>query len=310
MICPVFNEEKTIPIFYERVSALFARLAGTHLCHLLFVDNCSTDRSLEIIRELRRKDPRVFHLGLSINVGYQKSMEAGLKNAVGDFFVIIDVDCEDPPEMIEDFIQLQKTGLDIVYGERVDRSEGFFIKNLRKFFYRVTRFVSDEHFFVDMAEFCLITSEVRDALVQDMSSFPFIRAAIGRVGFAYQGIPYKRHPRVAGKSNFNVGRMVTFAIAGILSTSTLPLRAMVYFFPIVILSAIFAVLSAVGVFEKLASFAVEDNHIGQACFFVILFYIAVGVMFNSIYLARIYKNGLGRPNAFLVKRKTERQGQN
>lgn len=300
VICPVFNEEKAIPIFYERVFGVFERLSESHQCNLLFIDNCSTDRSLEIIRELRKKDPRVFHLGLSINVGYQKSMEAGLKNAVGDFFVIIDVDCEDPPEMIEDFIQIQKTGFDIVYGERVDRSEGVFVKNLRKVFYRVTRFVSDEHFFVDMAEFCLITSEVRDALIQDMSSFPFIRAAIGRVGFAFKGVPYKRHPRVAGHSNFNVSRMVTFAIAGILSTSTLPLRGMVYFFPIVILSTILALLSFLGVLSF-------GDGVDRFFIFVILFYIAIGVMFNSIYLARVYKNGLGRPNAFLVRRKTERQ---
>lgn len=292
LICPVYNEEKTIPIFYSRVKGLFANLERTHTCNLLFIDNCSNDNSLQIIREIRKSDPRVFHLGLSINVGYQRSMEAGLRNAVGDFFVIIDVDCEDPPEMIEDFIRIQNEGYDIVYGERIDRCESFLVKSMRKAFYRVTRFVSDEHFFVDMAEFCIMTSEVRDALVQDMSSFPFIRASIGRVGFAYKSVPYKRHPRVAGKSNFNFYRMATFAVAGILSSSTLPLRAMVYSFPILILSGI---LSLVG--------------LTPATFFysVMGFYLALGVMFNSIYIARVYKNGLGRPNAFLVKRKTEQQ---
>jgi len=292
LICPVYNEEKTIPIFYDRARRLFENLEKTHVCHLLFIDNCSTDNSLQIIREIRKSDPRIFHLGLSINVGYQRSMEAGLRNAVGDFFVIIDVDCEDPPEMIEDFIRIQKEGYDIVYGERTDRSESFIVKNMRKVFYRVTRFVSDEHFFVDMAEFCIMTSEVRDALIQDMSSFPFIRASIGRVGFAYKSVPYKRHPRVAGKSNFNFYRMATFAVAGILSSSTLPLRAMVYSFPILILSGI---LSLVGLTPT------------NFFYSMIAFYLALGVMFNSIYIARIYKNGLGRPNAFLVKRKTERQ---
>lgn len=292
LICPVYNEEKTIPIFYDRVKGLFVNLEKTHSCNLLFIDNCSKDNSLQTIREIRKSDPRVFHLGLSINVGYQRSMEAGLRNAVGDFFVIIDVDCEDPPEMIEDFIRIQKEGYDIVYGERIDRSESFLVKNMRKVFYRVTRFVSDEHFFVDMAEFCIMTSEVRDALIQDISSFPFIRASIGRVGFAYKSVPYKRHPRVAGKSNFNFYRMATFAVAGILSSSTLPLRAMVYSFPILILSGILSLVSLTP---------------ATLFYSVMGFYLALGVMFNSIYIARIYKNGLGRPNAFLVKRKTERQ---
>jgi len=292
LICPVYNEEKTIPIFYQRVRDVFTRLEKTHTCNLLFIDNCSSDSSLKTIRNIRKSDPRVFHLGLSINVGYQRSMEAGLRNAVGDFFVIIDVDCEDPPEMIEEFIQVQKEDYDIVYGERVDRSEGYFVKNMRKLFYRVTRFISDEHFFVDMAEFCIMTSEVRDAIVQDISSFPFIRASIGRVGFAYKGIPYKRHPRVAGKSNFNFSRMATFAVAGILSSSTLPLRAMVYSFPVLILSGLISLLG----FAPPAFF-----------YSMVFFYLSLGVMFNSIYIARIYKNGLGRPNAFLVRRKTERQ---
>ncbi len=296
VICPVYNESKAIPIFYERLSRVFARIEDTHTCNLLFVDNCSSDGTLDIIRGLRGLDPRVFFLGLSINVGYQRSMECGLRNAVGDFFVVIDVDCEDPPEMIEDFIKVQKQGFDIVYGERVDRTEGALIKGLRKVFYRVTRFISDEHFFVDMAEFCIITSEVRDALVQDMSSFPFIRASIGRVGFDYKGLPYKRHGRVAGKSNFNLYRMTTFAVAGILSSSTLPLRVMAYSFPFLLLVFIGS-LFAVGT--------------GYESYFVftILFYLAFGVMFNSIYIARIYKNGLGRPNAFFVQRKTERQPQ-
>jgi glycosyltransferase involved in cell wall biosynthesis len=292
VICPVYNEEKTIPIFYGRVAGLFARLEPTHRCNLVFVDNCSSDRSLSIIKEIRQKDPRVFHLGLSINGGYQKSMEAGLKNAEGDFFAIVDVDCEDPPEMIEEFINLQKDGYDIVYGERVDRSESYLVKSLRKVFYRVTRFVSDEHFFVDMAEFCLITAEVRNALIQDTSSFPFIRASIGRVGFTYKGVPYKRHPRVAGKSNFNLYRMTTFAVAGILSSSTLPLRFMVYCFPFLALTGL---ISAIGLLPT------------TAFYFFGVFYLSLGLMFNSIYMARVYKNSLGRPNAFYVERKTVRQ---
>ncbi|MGZ3744451.1 MAG: hypothetical protein ACXWRE_12180 [Pseudobdellovibrionaceae bacterium] len=110
----------------------------------------------------------------------------------------------------------------------------------------MTRFVSDEHFFVDMAEFCLMTSEVRDALIQDMSSFPFIRASIGRVGFSFKGVPYKRHPRVAGKSNFNLYRMTSFAVTGILSSSTLPLRTMVYAFPLLIIAGVLSLLGITG----------------------------------------------------------------
>ena len=91
IICPVFNEEKTVPLFYGRLSQVFTHLETEYRCHLLFVDNCSSDRTLQLVQDLRKNDPRVFHLGLSINVGYQKSVECALRNAVGDFFAVVDV---------------------------------------------------------------------------------------------------------------------------------------------------------------------------------------------------------------------------
>lgn len=292
IICPVFNEEQTVNLFYERVRSLFAQLANDYRCNLLFVDNCSSDKTLQIIQDIQSVDQQVYFISLSINVGYQKSIEFALNHAKGDFFAVVDVDCEDPPEMVREFLSVQSNGYDIVYGERVDREEGPVLKTVRKFFYRLTRFVSDEHFFVDMAEFCLITSEVRDAIIQDMSSFPFIRASIGRVGFRFRGIPYKRHKRIAGVTHYNLYRMTTFAIAGILSSSTLPLRAMAYTFPFL-------------VFLGAAAFFWQP--IREVFLFLLVLYVSMGIMFNSIYLARIYKNSLGRPNAFLVKRKTKLQ---
>jgi dolichol-phosphate mannosyltransferase len=289
VICPVYNEEKTIKLFYDRLSVVFDRIADRCRSNVVFVDNCSTDRTLQYACELRALDPRVYHIGLSINVGYQKSIEFGFRQSRGDLFAIVDVDCEDPPEMLAEFLEVQQLGFDIVYGERVDREEGPVLKLMRKFFYRLTRFVSDEHFFVDMAEFCLFTREVRDAIALDQSSFPFIRASIGRVGFNYRGIPYKRHKRIAGETHYNLYRMTTFAVAGILSSSTLPLRFLAYIFPPVILGI------AAKEFFGIGSVRSE---------LILLSYISLGITFLSIYLARVYKNGLGRPNAFLVNRRT------
>ncbi|MBK9039639.1 MAG: glycosyltransferase family 2 protein [Bdellovibrionales bacterium] len=294
LICPVHNEEKTVLLFYDRVVKVFDKLSGKYDCNLLFVDNSSTDSTLRMIKGLRDKDDRVFYFGLSANVGYQRSIEFALKNAIGDLLAIIDVDCEDPPEMIVDFLEVQLEGYDIVYGERVDREEGSLMKLARKIFYRITRFVSDEKFFVDMAEFCLMTSEVRDAIVKDQSSFPFIRASIGRVGFVFKGIPYKRHKRIAGDTHYNLFRMTTFAVAGILSSSTLPLRFMAYSFPIVVTIALMSLFFQTSVIA---------THFDT----LLMLYIAMGTMFNAIYIARIYKNGLGRPNANLILRNSVRQ---
>ncbi len=295
VICPVFNEEVTIPLFYRRIQKVFEQVRNEFDCDLLFVDNCSTDSSLSLIKKLRESDHSVYHLGLSRNYGYQKSIECGLKHAKGDMFVIIDVDCEDPPEMIPQFLEKYKEGYQIVYGKRVDRVEASYLKWLRKLFYQLTRFVSDENFNLFMAEFGLMTKEVRDAILVDNNSFPFIRASIGRIGFDIFGIPYKREPRVAGESHYNLVRMTTFAVAGILSSSTLLLRLTAYMFVFwVALMGLLLVMSEV--FAKTWAFSLF-------LFFGFL-YCGYSLMAIAIYVARIYKNGLHRPNAVYSRRKT------
>ena len=104
IICPVFNEEQCIPTFYKRLQAALAPLHHCYDFELIFTNNRSTDRTLEVIRDLRQRDPSVQVLTLSRNFGYQASVLAGLRHACGEGIVVIDVDCEDPPEMIPQLI--------------------------------------------------------------------------------------------------------------------------------------------------------------------------------------------------------------
>jgi glycosyltransferase involved in cell wall biosynthesis len=293
VICPVFNEQDCIELFYDRLKQVSRDLEPEMDCNLLFMNNCSTDSTLQKIKNLSAKDSTVYYATLASNVGYQRSIEKGIRIAKGDLFVIVDVDCEDPPEMFKDFYQKIKTGYDLVYGLRADREESWSLILIRKLFYRLTKSVSDEKFILDMAEFCMFTSEVRDALVQDSTSFPFIRASIGRIGYSTFGIPYKRHKRIAGKTNYNFYRMFTFAIAGILSSSTLPLRLTAYFLPIYFLACAVAF-----------GFYNSGYFPGFFGFFQILtgIYLCTAISFISIYIARIHKNSLGRPNAFVANK--------
>ncbi|HNG21555.1 MAG TPA: glycosyltransferase family 2 protein, partial [Candidatus Obscuribacter sp.] len=202
VICPVCNEESTVSIFFERIQPVFAQLADKYETALVFTNNASTDGTVSTILKIRESHPNVYLLTISKNVGYQASLECGLRTAKGDVFVFIDVDLEDPPEMILDFVHWYEQGYDIVYGDRRDRSEPNLIKWGRKLFYRVLKVVADDDVILDMAEFSLMASHVRDAVVKDHTSFPFIRASIGRVGFKRKGLPYKRHRRVGGQSHF------------------------------------------------------------------------------------------------------------
>lgn len=294
VICPVYNEEHVVQLFIERFKPVAAELSSKYRVELLFLNNASTDRTLEVIEAIRVAVPWVYVLTLSANRGYQRSLECGLRNAKGDIFAFIDVDCEDPPEMILDFVRHYESGHDIVYGERVDREEGRFIKLMRKLFYQLVHRVADDDFILYMAEFSLFTSEVRDAIVDEKNnSFPFIRSSIARVGFSRIGIAYKRHSRIAGKTNYNFMGMAIFAVAGLLSASTLPLRLPIYLLPLWIIA-----ITVLGVLW------LETGSMwwGLADLLVVSSYIGSTLAFIALYVARTYKNGLGRPNYVIHKR--------
>src|SRR6266511_3583292 len=192
IICPVYEEEPVVPDFFERTLPVVEQLSARYDVQLIFINNASSDRTLAAILSLRERYSWIHAISLSRNVGYQRCIECGLGTIDSDLYVIIDVDCEDPPELIETFVSSFEEGFDVVYGERVDREEPAVLKSTRRFYYRIMRAIADDEILLDMAEFSLITREVRDAVIADSTSFPFIRASIGRVGFRRRAVAYKR----------------------------------------------------------------------------------------------------------------------
>ncbi len=293
IICPVYNEASVVPLFFARLAPVVKTLSARYKVDLIFLNNASTDGTLDAIDALRAENPFVYVITLTANVGYQRSIECGLRHAKGDLITFIDVDCEDPPEMIPQFVQGYEQGHDIVYGERVAREEGRVMVWMRKLFYRIVYSIADEDFILDMAEFALLTAEVRDAIVVDQSSFPFIRSSIARVGFKRLGIPYKRQRRIGGRTHYNFVSMTIFAVAGILAASTLGLRLPIYIFPFWLL--LIGVLGAIQI--QTGNPWVLLANVLLACA-----YVGGTVAFVALYVARTYKNGLGRPNYVIHKR--------
>lgn len=293
VIIPVFNEAEVIPLFFSRIQPVLDKIEENYRVNLLFLNNASTDKSFEVISEIRKSSNFVHLITMSSNVGYQKSVECGLRNAKGDIFVVIDVDCEDPPEMILQFIDYYEKGFDLVYGLRADRSENKIMKSCRKFFYHLVRKVSDDEILLYMAEFALLTSEVRDATISSLDSFPFLRSSMARVGFNRIGISYKRAPRIAGETHYNLYGMTMFAIASILSSTTLPLRLPLYFMPWWTLGSVVLVWA----------YSVSGAYV-YLLFLTMISCIFIGGALSAIalYLARTYKNGLQRPNYFIHNR--------
>jgi dolichol-phosphate mannosyltransferase len=295
ILCPVFNEEPTVPLFYERLNAALAPLADRYDFEILFSDNRSTDHTVERVIELRAKDPRVQLLSLSRNFGYQHSIVAALRQAAGDAMCVIDADCEDPPEMIVTFIRHWEEGYDVVYGVRDRRAEPFALTWLRKIFYRVNKQIADSDILLDMAEFCLISSHVRDAVVANQSTFPFVRAEIAHFGFRRLGIRYNRQRRIAGRSHYSLYGMWRFAVAGILSSTTVPLRIPLYLLPPLV------ILNLVGFWARVTGrwpWGFELSVLAD------LLYLAFGFAFLSLYTARNYRNVVGRPVAVVDWRRS------
>jgi glycosyltransferase involved in cell wall biosynthesis len=283
IICAVHNEEKAIPLFYDRLKNVLKDLQYDF--ELIFTNNRSTDSTLKIINDLMSKDPMVKVLTFSRNFGYQASVQAGMTHATGDCLITIDVDCEDPPELIPTFLKKWDEGYDIVYGIRTNRPEPKIIIKMRNWFYKILRFTADTDIILNMAEFGLIANYVRDNIINNKNTFPFLRTEIAYSGYRRYGVVYNREKRIAGETHYNFWRMTIFAIGGILSSSTFPFRLAVYTYPLIVLYNILLLLL--------------DLFIGGAYFKILLvsdiLYISMLLVTHGIYLARIYKNGLDRP---------------
>jgi dolichol-phosphate mannosyltransferase len=293
IIVPVHNELGNVAPFYERTRAVLESLAGVSW-QIVFVNNGSDDGTLERICEVRTRDDRVKVITLSRDFGYQAVVLAGLSLVTADRYAMIDVDCEDPPELLRDFHAALEGGADVAYGIRSNRVEPAIVTFFRRLFYYINREIADSDIVLWMAEFAMISKQVRDAIVVPHTTYVFLRAEIGYVGFVRVGIPYVRGVRTSGKSHYNFFNMTRFAVAGFLASSTFPLRLILYvavviglLFPIV---AAIAGLGAVGI-ASLASVAT--------------FYFAlVALSTIALYLARTYKNGVARPVFVVDKNKT------
>jgi len=277
IIIPVFNEKESIPLLYKRLRNVIDSLNKKYEFEILFTNNCSTDSTLETIQKLRTEDPRIEVITFSRNFGHEVSIRAGIEHANGSLLITMDGDGEDPPELIKEFVKYWENGYEIVYGERSPGNLKFF----RKLFYRITSLIADHDFILDMADFNLITSDVRDVIIQNRSTYPFTRTDVAYAGFKRKAIPYQRQNRLAGinTGSSSILKMAMYAMGGILSSSTFPLRLAAYIgFPLIIVDIILLMYRDLFVLVLINSV------------YVILF-----IIFISIYLARVYNDIMHRP---------------
>jgi dolichol-phosphate mannosyltransferase len=293
VIVPLYNDHGNVVPFYERARAVLEGLPGIEW-RIVFVNNGSTDGSYERATELRVADSRVRIISLSRNFGYHAALLAGLTLVVADRYTMIDVDCEDPPDLLAGFNAAIDEGADIAYGIRSDRIEPAPVTFFRRIFYYLNRSIADSDIVVWMSEFSMITSQVRDAIVAPRTTYVFLRAEMAYAGFTRVGIPYTRGRRTWGASHYNVLGMTRFAVAAFLASSTFPLRLILYL--AIAAGALFPVVVLLGGLAAAAIAALAS---------VATFYFAlVALSTIALYLARTYKNGVARPVFVVDKNKT------
>lgn len=225
IIIPCFNEEQVISHTYQRVDKTMQSFKHGGY-ELIFINDGSRDKTLEILREISQKDSHVKILSFSRNFGHQPAVTAGINICLGDIAIIIDADLQDPPEL---FPEMVKTHLEhnanVVYGLRKERKgETFFKRISAKYFYKTINFLSDTPLPVDTGDFRLIDKHVIEAFKSLPEKNKYIRGLISWIGFKQVPVMYVREERFAGETKYPLSKMIKFASTSLLYFSKKPLK--------------------------------------------------------------------------------------
>ncbi len=222
VIIPCYNEEEVLPELLKELDKLDQALPSP--VYFLFVDDGSTDETLEILTAVCDRDERVACLSLSRNFGHQSAISAGLQHARGDILAVIDADLQDPPLAIPAFIDKWREGYDVVYGIRTNRKERLPLRLAYALFYRILKKIAHIDVPLDAGDFALMDRRVVDVINRMPEHNRFIRGLRGWVGFRQTGVPYERQSRHSGTSKYPFSKLMKLALDGLVSFSAVPLR--------------------------------------------------------------------------------------
>ncbi|MEO8741802.1 MAG: glycosyltransferase family 2 protein [Lysobacteraceae bacterium] len=228
VVVPAFNEEATLPLLHARLRTVLDGL-DLQTC-VLYVDDGSRDATWDAMRRIAQDDPHVALLRLSRNFGKEAALTAGLDHVTEGAALILDSDGQDPPELIPEFVARWREGHDDVFGTRLDREGESWLKRASAHgFYRVIGLLSKTPIPRDTGDFRLLSRRALDGLAQMRERGRFMKGMFAWVGFRQAAVPYHRAPRMAGRSKFSYWKLWNFALDGITSFSTSPLRVATYF---------------------------------------------------------------------------------
>lgn len=300
LIVPVYNERETVGLFLERIADVFGHIPPIFL-EIVFVNDGSSDGTLECLLRHQQNNPAIRIVDFSRNFGKEAALTAGLKASTGQIVVPIDVDLQDPPELILAMIAKWREGFDVILAHRTNRiSDSWLKRTTAAYFYRIHNWMSEPHIPENVGDFRLMDRAVVDALNELPESRRFMKGLFAWVGFRTASVEYERPARIAGTTKFNGWSLWNFALEGLTSFSTYPLRVWTYIGGLVaLISFAFALSIAIRVLvlgvdvPGYASMIVAVTLLGG------LQLVGIGVI--GEYLGRTYLESKCRP-IYLVRR--------
>lgn len=302
IVTPCHNEQSNVEILYERVKKIFAKLADYDYEHI-FIDNDSQDATVSLLESIAGKDPRIKIIVNSRDFGFIRSSYYGLLQASGDAVIKVDADLQEPPELIPDFIRKWEEGYKIVKGVKTSSKENPLMFSVRKFYYRLIRYLSDDvKLTSDFSGFGLYDKKVIDILRSIDDPYPYFRGLISEIGFKSAEVGFKQEVRKSGRSNASFFNLYDLAMLGITTHSNVPLRlASLMGFSLSIISFILAVSALI---VKIIYW--DRSPVGIAAIQVGMFFmLSVQLAFIGIlgeYIGLINKRLLKRPLIIESKR--------
>ena len=306
IIIPAYNEEDSLPILYERLKKVMDSISNYEF-EVLFVNDGSKDKTIQIIKELREKDDRICYVDFSRNFGKEIAMIAGIDYAKGDAVVFMDADLQDPPELIPELIKYWEEGYDDVYARRSSRKGETWLKKFTsKMYYRVLQHLTRVPIQKDTGDFRLLDRRCVNALKKLRETQRNTKSMFSWIGYNKKEVLYEREPRIAGKTKWNYLKLIDLAIDGITSFTTSPLKLATYIsiptFFMLIIYFIYVIIKCITRNVMMEAF--------QAIILLILFFSGVQILLFGIvgeYLGRIFNETKNRPLYFVNEYNGEKE---
>ena len=301
IIVPCYNEEESLPIFYKEIDKISKEMKVVDF-EFLFINDGSRDKTLNILREMAKKDKRVRYISFSRNFGKEAGMWAGLENATGDFVAIMDADMQDPPSKVKEMYDIlsKDKEYDCVGLYTIDHKDySFFRKICTNIWYKLIAKISDNRQVPGVRDFRLMRRQMVDAILEMKEYNRYTKGIFSFVGFNTKWLEFKTGDRVAGTSKFNFWKLFKYALEGIVSFSTAPL----------VLSAIIGVIFCFIAFVAILVIIIKTLAFGDpvsgwpslAC--IVIFVSGVQLFFLGVigmYLSKTYLEVKKRP-IYIVK---------